>query len=217
MKKLFQRWFDGGRPAAWDLSGYPAFELPHPGFGQALTEAQAHANWAYFSATLDERQRRLRDWLLAHDGPDIDALPGVDYAKALNAWAKAHWPQLPAFAGLPAHKPWPDGPRNGPFIVYSLLGDLGASLGEAIRRANPRWRWGLNMDAIDLADNMHTSRRVVLLAALQQPTPETAEADIDVEGMVMHDYRFPDSPNFVHLDTWGRTAADAISGRYYSF
>lgn len=217
MKKLIQRWLHGGRPAPWDLSGYPPFELPHPGSGQALTEDQAQANWAWFSATLDERQRRLRDWLRAHDGPDIDALPGADYAKALNAWAKAHWPRLPAFARLPPHKPWPDCPRSGPFIVYSLLADLGISLGESIRRANPHWRWGLNLDAADLADGMHTSRRVVLLAALRQPTPETAEVDLDVEGLVMHDYRFPDSVNFVHLDTWGRTAAEAIAGRHYDF
>jgi hypothetical protein len=111
--------------------------------------------------------------------------------------------------------PWPDCPRSGPFIVYSLLGDLAASLGEAIRRADPDWHWGLSLDAIDLADNMHTSRRVVLLATLRHPTPQTQEAVLDMEAPVFGAYGFPQSVDFVHLDTWGRLASDAITGAYH--
>lgn len=217
LNHLLQRWLGGSSSAGWDLRDYPPFELPHAGSGAALSDAQAQQNWACFQATLDERQRLLRDWLLARGGPDALALPGVDYAKALNAWAKAHWPQLPAFARLPAHKPWPDCPRSDAFIVNSLLGDLAASLGEAIRRANGHWHWGLNQDIQDLADDMATSRRVVLLAALKHPTPQTAQAVLDPEALVFAAHRFPDSPDFVYLDSWATLAADAIAGRHYDF
>lgn len=217
MMNLLQRWLGNTKPVDWNLSGYPPFELPHPGSGAVLSETQAQQNWAYWQATLAERQRLLRDWLLAHEGPDPLALQGTDYSKALKAWAKAHWAQLPAFAKLPKHKPWPDGPRSGTFIVYSLLGDLAASLGEAIIRANPHWHWGLNLDATDLADDMHTARRVVLLADLKRPTPEAREAVLDLEPLLFSPHRFPDSVNFIHLDDWTTTVGDAIAGRHYDF
>lgn len=216
MLNLIQRWLGGAAAAPWDLSDYPAWALPHAGSGRALSDSQARANLDWFLATLDARQRQLRDWLLAHEGPDPQVLHGTAYAKALNTWAKAHWPQLPAFSRLPRHKPWPDCPRDGAFIVYSLLGDLGASLGEAIRHANPDWHWGLNLDATDLADDMHTARRVVLLAQLKHPTPETREAVLDPEALLFGAHRFPDSVDFVHLDTWTRLVADAISGSYHA-
>lgn len=215
MLNLIKHWLTGSATPAWDLSGYPAFELPHPGFADALTPAQAQQNWAHFQATLDERQQALRHWLVAHGGPDPQALQGAAYAQALKAWARANWTRLPAFDRLPRHAPWPDCPRGGPFIVYSLLGDLATSLGEAIRRADPAWHWGINQDAIDLADDMATSRRVVLLADLKQPTPETREAVLDLEAMVVDAHRFPQSVNFIHLDTWTRTVADAIAGAYH--
>lgn len=215
MLNLIQRWLAGSREPAWDLNGYPAYDLPHAGSGMTLDDGQAQQNLDYFQATLDERQRVLREWLLAHEGPDPQALQGAAYAKALNTWAKAHWHQLPAFDRLPRHKPWPDCPRGGPFIVYSLLGDLGTSLGEAIRRVNGDWRWGLNRDGIDLADDMATARRVVLLADLRHPTPEAKEAVMDPEALVFAAHRFPDSPDFLYLDSWAGTVADAIAGRYH--
>lgn len=215
MRQLIQRWLGGSRPDTWDLSDYPAFPLPHPGFGRALSLADAQQNLAAFTASLDTRQRALRQWLLAHDGPDADALPGAAYATALKAWARAHWQHLTPFARLPAHAPWPDCPRDGTLIVYSLLGDLAASLGEAIRRANPDWHWGLNLDTTDLADGMATSRRVVLLADLAEPTPETREAVLDLEALVFGAYRFPQSVDFVHLDTWTGSVRDAIDGAHY--
>ena len=66
---------------------------------------------------------------------DADALPGTAYAAALKAWARANWHHLTPFARLPAHAPWPSCPRDGALRAYSLLGDLAASIGEAIRRA----------------------------------------------------------------------------------
>lgn len=215
MLKLIQRWLAGTHTAAWDLSDYPVYTLPNPGSGAALHEDQALQNLAYFQNTLDQRQRMLRDWLIAHYGPDPRALQGAAYAKALKTWALAHWTQLPAFARLPRHKPWPDCERSGPFIVYSLLGDLAVSLGEAIRHANPDWHWGLNLDTIDLADDMATARRVVLLADLRHPTPETSEAVLDLEAILFAAHRFPTSTDFVYLDTWSEVVADAIAGSYH--
>lgn len=217
MMNLIQRWFSAPQAAGWDLGDYPPFELPHPGSGAALSESQAQRNWAYFQATRIERQRLLRDWLLAHDGPDPQVLQGTDYAKALKAWAQANWARLPAFARLPEHTPWPDCPRSGPFIVYSLLGDLAASLGDAIIRANGHWHWGLNLDATDLADDMATSRRVVLLADLKHPTPEARAAVLDLEPLLFSPHRFPESVDFIHLDKWSTTVGDAIAGRHYNF
>lgn len=215
MRHLLSRWLGGSRPGAWDLSAYPVFPLPHRGFGQALSPAQAAENLAAFTSSLDTRQQAWRAWLTSHGGPDPAALTGAAYATALKAWAKSHWQHLPPFDRLPAHAPWPDCPRDGAFIVYSLLGDLAASLGETIRRANGDWRWGLNLDATDLADGMATSRRVVLLADLAEPTPETREAVLDLEALVFHAYRFPQSVDFVHLDTWTGSVRDAIDGAHY--
>lgn len=215
MRQLIQRWLGGSRPSAWDLSDYPAFPLPHPGFARALSPAQAAENLAAFTSSLDARQRALRGWLLAHGGPDATALRGAVYATALKRWALTQWQHLPPFGRLPTHSLWPDCPRDGAFIVYSLLGDLAASLGEAIRHANGDWRWGLNLDPTDLADGMATSRRVVLLADLAEPTPETCEAVLDLEALVFSAYRFPQSVDFVHLDTWTGTARDAIDGAHY--
>jgi hypothetical protein len=215
MRHLLPRWLGGSRPGAWLLSDYPAFPLPHPGCGKALTPAQAAENLTAFTSSLGARQQALRHWLPAHGGPDPAALTGAAYATALKAWARSHWQRLPPFDRLPAHAPWPDCPRDGAFIVYSLLGDLAASLGEAIRQANHHWRWGLNLDETDLADGMATSRRVVLLADLAEPTPETREAVLDLEAMVFHAHRFPQSVDFIHLDTWTRTVSDAIAGAHY--
>jgi hypothetical protein len=217
MLNLIQRWLAGAsRAPTWNLSDYPPCALPHLGSGAALTDSQAQQNWAHFQATLADRLQRVRTWLLAHDGPDRQALQGVAYAKALNTWARQHWPQLPPARGLPPHPPWPAGPRHGPHVVYSLLGDLALTLGEAIRHADTNWHWGLNLDATDLADGMHSSRRVVLLADLRHPTPEAREAVLDLEAMVVHDYEFPDSPNFTHLDVWARAVEGAVSGRDYN-
>lgn len=217
MLNLLQRWLAGTPSAAttWDLSDYPPATPPHAGSGAQLSESQAQQNWVYFQASLPERLQVVRQWLLAHGGPDPQALHGAAYAKALNIWAKQHWARLPPAAGLPAHQHWPAVARHGPHIVYSLLGDLALTLGEAVRQANGHWRWGLNLDATDLADGMHSARRVVLLADLRHPTPEANEAVIDLEAMVVHDYEFPNSPNFIHLEVWARTVADAISGRDY--
>lgn len=216
MLNLIQRWLAGARSSTWDLSDYPPFELPHPGYGRALSEIQARQNLAYFQAALDERQRRLSGWLAAHGGPDARMLPGSVYAKALKIWARAHWVQLPSFARLPKHMPWPGCPRSGPFIVYSLLGDLGVSLGQAICHANPDWCWKLNMDGADLDDDMDTARRVVLQADLRHPTPETSQAVLDLEALVIAAYQFPESVDFVYLDTWSETVTSAIAGRYHN-
>ena len=217
MLNRLQRWLAGTSASTWDLSGYPPFALPHPGAGRALSDAQAQENWACFEATLPVRQQQLREWLLAHGGPDAQAPGGAAYAQALNQWAKAHWAQLPAFDRLPPHTPWPACPRSGPFIVNSLLGDLAASLGEAIRHANAAWRWGLNLDAADLADDMATSRRVVLIADLARPAAETSVAVLDLEAMVFAAHRFPQATDFVHLTPWATTVADAIAGRYHDY
>lgn len=50
---------------------------------------------------------------------------------------------------------------------------------------------------------------------MRHPTPESRDAVIDLEAMVVRDYEFPDSPNFGYLEVWARTVADAISGRDY--
>lgn len=215
LRQRLQHWLGRSRRGTWDLSHYPAWPLPHPGWGQALGLPQAEDNLARFTATLASRQQALRQWLLTHDGPDPQALSGPAYAHALQAWARAHWARLPAFKHLPRHAPWPDCPREGDLIVYSLLGDLAASLGETIRHACPDWHWGLNLDAIDLADGMATSRRVVLLADLADPTPETREAVLDLEALVFGAYGVPQSVDFLHLDSWAQTVRDAIDGAYH--
>jgi hypothetical protein len=217
MLNRIQRWLGGSGESTWDLSGYAAFELPHAGAGAALSESQAQENWAAWQAALPARQALLRDWLLDHGGPDPQALAGADYATALNVWAKTHWARLPPFKRLPPHPPWPDCPRHGAHVVYSLLGDLAASLGEAIRRADPQWRWGLNLDATDLADDMATARRIVLLAELRQPTPEARQAVLDPEAWVFGPYRFPESVDFVYRLPWAEAVSEELSGRHQDF
>lgn len=128
----------------------------------------------------------------------------------MNAWAKVDGSKLPAFSSLPRHRPWPGCPCGCPFIVYSLLGDWSLSLGEAIRTANGHGHWGLSLDPTDLADGMYSSRRVVLLAELKRPTPETREAVLDLEAMVFAACRFPGAPDFVYRDVRSEALAEAV-------
>lgn len=214
MRTLLHRWLGGVKPAAWPLQDYPPFPRPFPGCGSALSLAQAEANLAAFTTSLSARQQALSEWLIQHAGPDASRLAPTDYAAALQHWARRHWDDLPAFAHLPAHAPWPDAPVTGRFIVNSLLADLGASLGEAIRRGQPAWRWGLNLDATDLADGMATARRVVLLADLAEPTPETRHAVLDPEALVFAAHRFPASVDFRLLDSWAGVVRDAVTATH---
>lgn len=202
-------------PLAVRLRSYPPHDLPHPGHGARLTEAQARANLAYFEQVLPVRLELLAG--LLRDQADIDARAALaapreqaaPLADALHRWAAAAWPPLQA--GRPAALAgWLDSPRRGVDIVYALLLDVAMLLGELIRRANPDWRWGLDLDPQNLVDDMPSARRVVLLA--DPVGPMRRPFLLDVEDAVVHRFLHPDDPGQQLLNPWRRLVEQAIRG-----
>lgn len=197
------------------LSGYPAFVAPHPGPGRALSDAQAQANLAHFQAALPQRLQGIQ--ALLQTEAQIDTTPALDdptrhataLTDALQRWATARWPALPPHP-RPPESHWLHSRRDGDDIVFSLLLDLAILLGEVIRRGNPAWHWGLDLDPQNIADDMASARRVVLLAdpvsTLTQPFV------LDVEHVLVHRFLHADDAGQRLLNPLRRLVEDGLRG-----
>jgi hypothetical protein len=206
------------------LRAYPPYRAPHSGFGSQLTVQQAEANLAYFKAVLPTRLELLGTLLI--ETADIDTAKGLDapaahattLTEALDRWARREWPALRT-PQLAEYQRWHTTMRAGDDIVYSLLMDVAMLFGEVICRANPQWRWDLDLDRDNLRDGMASARRVVLLA---DPVGAAAHAFIvDVEGIVVGRFQQPtnvnwgvgaDGASLRALNPWHRMVAEAIRG-----
>lgn len=219
MPDWLNRWIGKPRaesPLAMHLRGYPAYDAPFVGYGRQLTEVQAQANLAYFERVLPQRLEGLAELLRELAGLDVAAAlaapqeQAAALTEALHLWAAAQWPPLHAEHPERGLRSWLASRRSGDDIVFSMLLDVAILLGELVRRANPEWRWGLDLDAANLRDDMVSARRVVLLAgpvgALKAPLL------IDVEDVVVHRFLHPSDPAQQLLNPWRRLVDEGIRG-----
>jgi hypothetical protein len=192
MLEQLKHWLGKPDAASSDLAqrlrSYPPYQAPHSGFGRQITLQQAEANLAYFKDVLPTRLKLLGTLLIetadintatALDAPAAHAAP---LTEALDGWARREWPALRT-PQLAEYRRWHTTTRAGDDIVYSLLLDVAILFGEVICRANPQWRWDLDLDQDNLRDDMTSARRVVLLADPVGAAPHPFI--VDVEGIVV--------------------------------
>ena len=219
MPDWLNRWI-GKRPVESPLGlrlrGYAPYDAPFAGYGVQLTEAQAQTNLAHFERMLPQRLEHLAELLRDQAGIDVAAAlaapreQAAALTDALHRWAAAEWPALHAELPQRNLRSWLASRRDGDDIVFSMLLDVAILLGELIRRANPDWRWGLDLDPVNLADDMVSARRVVLLAA---PVGEMKSPFvIDVEDVVVHRFLHPGDPAQQRLNPWRRLVDEGIRG-----
>ncbi|WIV98261.1 hypothetical protein [Kinneretia aquatilis] len=219
---------------------YPVYAAPHAyrRDGQLLSLAQAQENLEYLQTQRPTRLRIASDFLHTEAGVDVAvALAGAEPAALLDGlhrWSLRVFPALQKAAPqLARDEVWLASDRRGPEIVYSLLMDLALLLGELILIRRPAFQWALDLDEGNLLDGMDSVRRPVL-QFLPTPTPtptptststststSTAAGDasmppvqLDVEALVVHRYREPDSPSLQWMNGWAQLVQDARSGAY---
>lgn len=218
MTDWLSTWFGKRRsatPLARRLREYPPYDAPHIGRGTQLSEAQARANLAYFQQALPQRLHIVSALLREEAGIEVDAAlaaPGQQagaLADALHRWAGAAWP--PLAQGRPTMlDAWLGSRRDGEDIVFSMLLDVAILLGELVRRGNPDWRWDLDLDPDNFADEMPSARRVVLLAdpVGEMPRPFV----LDAEDIVVHRFLHPDDPSQRWLNPFRRMVEQGLQG-----
>ena len=206
------------------LRSYPPYQAPHSGFGSQLTLQQAEANLAYFKEVLPSRLKLIGTLLIETANIDTaaalqaGAAQAATVTEALDGWARREWPSLRT-PQLAEYRRWHTTTRAGNDIVYSLFMDLAILFGEVICRANPQWRWDLDLDRDNLRDGMTSARRVVLLA---DPVGDAEHPFIvDVEGIVVGRFQQPtnvnwgvgaDGASLRAINPWHRMVAEAIRG-----
>ncbi len=203
---------------------YPVYAAPHAyrRDGQWLSLAQAQENLEYLQTQRPTRLRIVSDFLHTEAGVDVAAaLAGGDPSALLDGlhrWSLHTFPALQkAEPQLARDEVWLASDRRGPEIVYSLLMDLALLLGELILISRPAFQWALDLDEGNLLDGMDSVRRPVLRFL---PTPGAAgdasmpPVQLDVEALVVHRYREPDSPSLQWMNGWAQLVQDARSGAY---
>jgi hypothetical protein len=217
-------WFGGKRRVGGALAellrAYPPYLAPHPGAGVALTEAQAQANFAYFEQQRPQRLGQVAALLQAAAG--IDCAPaladparhGPALADAVHRWAGSDWPTLqPAQPG--GLQRWLGSARRDGDIVFSMLLDVAILLGEVVQRGQPAWRWGLDLDPQNLADDMPSARRIVLLA---DPVGAAASPFVlDVEDVVVHRFLHGQEPSQRLLNPLRRMVEQGLAGEAMAY
>jgi hypothetical protein len=200
------------------LSDYPPFCWPSVGFGGRLTEDQARANLDHFRLSVP-RRLALVSRLLA-DRAGVDTAPalaeparlGADLAAAVNRWASGLWPTLRPSGRVPTTVGWISNPVQP---VASLLTDVSILLGELVTRGNPAWRWSIDLDHGNLANDMLSSRRVVLVASPVGAMPHPFL--IDVETAVVARFLNPDDPSHRLVDPFRRLVEEGVAGTAFEF
>lgn len=209
---------------------YPVYAAPHPyrRDGQLLSLDQAADNLEYLRTQRALRLRIVGDFLQVEAGVDVAAaLAGgepVALLDGLQRWSLHAFPALKKAAPqLARDEVWLASDRRGPEIVYSLLMDLALLLAELILIRRPAFQWALDLDEDSLREGMDSARRPVLQylpAPIPAPTPAMAgdaampPIQLDVEAIVVHRYREPDSPSLQWMNGWARLVNDARRGAY---
>jgi hypothetical protein len=209
------------RPTGWKqkeqgggggLNSYPPYQAPFRGPASALMLAQANANLQYLLTHSEQRVNDLARFLSRVDVDFTGALRGGEVGpplEALHVWLKREFPKLhdPAIA---KRSVWLASTREGREIVYSLLMDIALLLGALVIARKPEYRWALDLDPDNVADEMDTVKRPVVQIPKADPFP--APIILDFEASVVHQYRTARSPIFGLTNDLGRQVTEAISG-----
>lgn len=210
-------WFD--RLSGWQgeeqwLAAYPPYEAPFRGPSSALTLGQAEANLQYLLAHHEQRLRDLTRFLRGAGVDITGALNGGDVGpplESLHAWMKREFPKNHD-SHIAKRSVWLASARTGPEIVYSLLMDIALLLGALVIARRPDYRWALDLDPDNVADEMDTVKRPVVQIPKTEPFP--APIILDFEAIVVGQYLNARSPVFGLTNDLGRVVRDAISGAY---
>lgn len=209
----------GGRPPAGLhlptlLAAYPPDPPPHPGPGRDLTEAQARENLRHKLAGREARLAALTGLLAEFD---IDLPAGLDAPSAdpllnsLHHWAAQHWASIydPRLADLDV---WLRSTRTGDELVFSMLADVGLALGELVVRRRPEYAWNLDRDLQNLAGELVSYNRPVVMRPRDQVIP--VDIVYDFEDAARTHYAYADRPEFFMANPLGYSVRHALTGAH---
>lgn len=181
------------------LADYPAFHIPYPGEGEAITDAQAQAN---LDALLAQRQERLEiiGQLLHEFDIDTAAAFGEEvplrFFDALDTWSDEHFATIPNAKILADRGRWEASDYSGPEIAYSFLGDVAILLSEIMIHLRPGLKWIIDFSIRNYDDSDAYHRPVVHgLAIPDNPTcPAIIYNHRQVFGVFKNLVRIPINP-----------------------
>jgi hypothetical protein len=211
---------DAAQPArglGQKLAQYPANTPPFRGHSRALTAQQLDSNLAHLVATCDERLGLLSNLL---GGFDIDITPMLNPAEdphataaAIDDWLTAHAADL---ANLPRSasgtcpvEDFQDSDRSGGMILYSLIADLAVLEGEAIRRRDDRFFWGINREP--KLRSLQSAKRPCLMRPIQPNWAYPLAIDFE---MAMLDICHERRSDMGILHTFGDQMTGILRGAY---
>ena len=204
------------------LKAYPPYVAPHIGFGKQLTESQAIENFAHFQSVMPKRLKGLSTFLRENAGIEIEPAlnapqaQGLALTDALNQWAGIEWPSL-YDSRFVLNEGWVNSRRDGNDLVLSLLVDISMLLGELIVLANSDWRWGVDLDHGNLADEMLSSRRVVLVADPVGTMPYPFVEDVEAVVVSRLQQIDRDNERSLVMNPWRRLVDEGQRGAAMAF
>ena len=195
------------------LADYPPYRIPHRGPGRRLTLAEAEENLAYLLDHKEERLAIVRALLTRFDLDAAAELAADDLRPVLDGlwrWSCAEWPAVydPAFVPIDV---WLNSSREGPEIIFSMLMDVAILLGELVLVRRSDYRWALDLDPQNAADEMVSWQRPVLLRPADHFVPVIF---FDFEDTARTSYIRCTSTPYRILNDLGREVLDAISGAH---
>lgn len=155
------------------LERYPVNAPPHLGWGCDLNDEQINANLAF---VLETEQMRIAaiSALLKNFRIDVSPLlnPNIDplaTCDAIDLWLINELPERDDLPGQPSVNSPSDmfiaSNRSGPHILFSMIGDLGLLVYNAIRLHDPRFNWANDLDTT--TRSTRSSRRPCMIKARQ--------------------------------------------------
>lgn len=188
------------------LKAYEPYALPFPGTAKRLSLEQCEANLKYL---LDNRARRqtVLGKLLEHRHIDIHDRTDIDALLAsMDSWAVQEWPTI-FERELADSNMWHRSPKNGRYLVYSMLMDIAILLGELIIERAPSCRWGLDLTGDSRDVPMESYKRPALL--IHGPDGDFRDV-LDLEAIMFGRYQNSEHLGAVGLRLFSRVVQESI-------